>query len=222
MRLKDISLSNRPRERLVSHGVSSLSDAELLAIILVKGSFNENVVDMCNRLISKYTLDKLSNCCISELQEIKGIGLAKACQIISIFELSNRYKVSKITSRSIRSSKAVFDYLSPSMSPLQKEHFVVLLLDSKNKIIKKEIISIGTLNSTLIHPREIFRSAIRENANSIILAHNHPSGDPTPSDDDCKITSRLKEVGELLDIKVLDHVIIGGDKWYSFDDEGVV
>ena len=126
MRIKDISLSNRPRERLVSYGVSSLSDAELLAIILVKGSFNENVVDMCNRLISKYGFDKLSNCCMSELMEIKGIGLAKACQILSIFELSDRYKISKVKSGSMRSSKDVFDYISPFMSLLQKEHFVVL------------------------------------------------------------------------------------------------
>ena len=218
MRIKDISLDNRPRERLEKQGPSSLSDAELLAVILKTGNKEENVIDMSNRLISKYGIDKLSSCSLKELQEIKGIGKAKASQILALFEFNKRHHLAKQNGRPIRSAKDVFEYASSKLNGLAQEHFMILHLDSKNRIVKNETVSIGTLNSSLIHPREVFKSAIKESANSIILVHNHPSGDPTPSEEDEQITERLFDAGELLNIKVLDHVIIGTEKYYSFKE----
>ena len=210
MRIKDIALENQPRYRLEKKGVNVLSDAEVIAVVLQSGSCGENVVDMSNRLIATYGLEKLSSLSLNELQAIKGIGPAKASQILALFELSRRCKYS--AKRQITSPQDVYEYAYPKMAHLEKEHFMVILLDTKNNVIKDEVISIGTLNSTLVHPREIFRTAIKENANAVILVHNHPSGDCTPSDEDEEITERLKEAGEVLNIKVLDSVVVGGEK----------
>lgn len=215
MRIKDISPDNRPRERLESSGASTLSDAELLAIILKTGTKQENVIDMSNRLISKYGLNKLTSCSLTELQEINGIGPSKACQIIAIFELNKRVSHSKNEGKPIQTAKDVFDHCAPKLSGLNKECFLVLHLDTKNRVIKTEAVSMGILDSAIIHPREVFQSAIKENAHAIILVHNHPSGDPTPSDEDQQITEQLVEAGNLLGIKVLDHVIIGKGTWNS-------
>ena len=222
MRIKDISKENRPRERFAKRGASSLSDAELLAVILQKGSKEENVIDMSNRLISRYGLDKLSDLSLKELQEIKGIGPAKAMQIKALFEFNKRHNLSKINNNPIKSAKDVFDYASKKLPNKDKEQFVILHLDSRNRIIKDEIISVGTLNASIIHPREVFKSAIKESAASIILFHNHPSGDPTPSKEDNEITHRLFEAGELLNIKVIDHVIIGGEGYWSFKENSTI
>lgn len=216
MIIKELSFDNRPRERLVNNGVENLSDYELLSIILQSGTKGENVINLSQKILSKYNLDKLSNCSLKELQAIKGIGIAKACQIISAFELSKRGINSKIKNKQIKSAKDVFEYCKLKMSNLDRERFVVLFLDTKNKIIKEEIVSIGTLNSSLIHPREVFKNAIKNSANSVIFVHNHPSGDPTPSDEDKEITKQLFDIGNMLEIKVLDHVIIGKDDYYSF------
>jgi len=221
MKIKDIIPENRPRERLEKLGVSILSDAELLSIILQKGTKEENVIDMSHRLISKYGLNKLSSCSLNELQKIKGIGKAKASQVIALFEFNKRYSFSKYKRTAIKSSKDVFNYCAPKLRDLTKEHFMVLHLDTKNKVIKDEIISIGTLNCSLIHPREVFKSAIKESANSIILVHNHPSGESKPSIEDKEITKILVNSGELLSIKVLDHVIIGNNEYYSFKDKNI-
>lgn len=219
MRLKDITLDNRPRERLHKYGASALSDAELLALILKTGSREENVIDLSNRLISKYGIDKLSSCSLRELQEIKGIGSAKASQILAIFEITKRRDLSASSGRQIRSAEDVYTCSFPKIGLLNKEHFMALYLDSKNRIIKDEIVSIGILNSSLVHPREVFRSAIKECANSIVLVHNHPSGDPLPSEEDDIISKKLFDVGKLLSIEVLDHVIIGKGSYYSFKDK---
>jgi len=218
MRIKDISLENRPRERMEKQGCVVLSDAELLAIILQKGSKEENVVDMSNRLISKYGINKLSSCSMQELQSIKGIGKAKASQILALFEFNKRHNLSKANGKAITCANDVFSYVSPKLSGLDKECFMVLHLDSKNKVIKDEVVSMGTLNGSLIHPREVFKSAIKESANSIIFVHNHPSGDPEPSQEDTEMTKRLFDAGELLNIKVLDHIIIGKDNYHSFKE----
>jgi DNA repair protein RadC len=218
MRIKEISLDNRPRERMEKQGASVLSDAELLAVILQKGTREENVIDMSNRLISKYGIDKLSSCSLNELQEIKGIGKAKATQILALFEFNKRHNLSKQNGKPIKSAKDVYDYCSPKLAGADKEHFMILHLDTRNKVIKDEIVSIGTLNSSLIHPREVFKSAIKESANSVILVHNHPSGVVEPSDEDIKITDVLIKSGELLSIKVLDHVIVGSEGYYSFNE----
>ncbi len=218
MKISDITKENRPRERLQQYGESALSDAELLAIILRSGTKQENVVDMSNRLLSKYGINNLSNLSLTELQAIKGIGPAKSMQIKALFEFNKRHNLSKQDGKVIKSAKDVFDYCSPKLNGIDKEHFMVLHLDSKNKIIKDEIISVGTLNSSIIHPREVFKSAIKESANAIILVHNHPSGDSQPSQEDKTITDKLFSAGDLLSIKVLDHVIIGREEYYSFKE----
>ncbi|MFC1768715.1 DNA repair protein RadC [Nanoarchaeota archaeon] len=219
MKIKDISKENRPRERFLKNGVMSLSDAELLAIILQNGSKKENVVDMSNRLLSKHGIDKLSDLSLKELQEIDGIGPAKAMQIKALFEFNKRHNLSRQNGKTIKSAKDVYEYATQRLNSNDKEHFMILHLDSKNRIIKDEVISIGTLNASIIHPREIFKSAIKESANSIILVHNHPSGDSEPSAEDEQVTEKLFEAGELLSIKVLDHVIIGKDNYHSFKED---
>jgi len=160
MRMLDISAENRPRERLLSQGASVLSDAELLALIFKTGNIGENVVDMSNRLLSQYGMEKLSDLSLTELQSVKGIGPAKAMQIVALFELARRQERTIVKSKPMNSPKDVFEYLFPKMSHLQQEHFVVLLLDSKNRVKKEETIFVGTLNSSSVHPREIFKSAI--------------------------------------------------------------
>jgi DNA repair protein RadC len=222
MRIKDIPLENQPRERFSKNGANSLSDAELLAVILQKGNKRENVVDMSNRLLSKNGINKLSELSLKELQEIDGIGPAKAMQIKAVFEFNKRHSLSKQNGKQIKSAKDVYEYATQRLNSNDKEHFMILHLDSKNRIIKDEIVSIGTLNASIIHPREVFKSAIKESANSIILVHNHPSGDPEPSIEDEKITQKLFEAGDLLSIKVLDHVIIGKENYYSFNENKIL
>jgi len=216
MRIKEISQANRPRERFSRLGGDALSDAELLALILQMGTHGENVIDMSNRLISKYPLDKLSSLSLTELQEIKGIGPAKAMQIKAVFELNKR--CCRKEGLHIRTAKDVFEYASPKLCDKDKEHFMIILLDSKNKVIKDEIVSIGTVSSALAHPREIFKSAIRESASSVVLVHNHPSGDPSPSEADEVITERLVNAGDMLGIEVLDHVILGNGNLWSWKE----
>ena len=222
MRIKDISKENRPRERLEKNGVHVLSDAELLAIIFKTGNKEENAIVMSDRLITKYGISKLNELSLKELQEIKGIGPAKSMQIKALFEFNKRYSLAKRDGEPIKSARDVFEYASQRLITNQQEHFIILLLDSKNRIVKDEVISIGTLNASIIHPREVFKSAIRESANSIILVHNHPSGDSEPSVEDEQITKKLFEAGELLNIKILDHVIVGKDKFWSFKERSVL
>lgn len=218
MRIADISPENRPRERFQKLGAPALSDAELLAIILQKGTRGENVIDMSNRLLSKFGIDKLSGLSLNEMQEIDGIGPAKAMQIKAMFEFGKRHALVKKNITQITCAKDVYELLKEKLCDLKQEVFVVLHLDTKNKILKEEIVTKGTLDASLVHPREVFRGAIKESANAIILVHNHPSGDPAPSDEDRKVTELLSKAGELLNIKILDHVIVGSSGFYSFDD----
>lgn len=215
-RIKDISQDERPREKLERYGSNSLNNDELLALILRTGHQKENAIEMSNRLIKEYGLDKLSECSLKELQEIKGIGFAKACQIVALFEFNKRHAISKRDGKAIKCAKDVYEYALPLLSGKDKEHFMILHLDSKSRVIKDEIISIGILNASLVHPREVFKSAIKESANVIVLVHNHPSGDVEPSKVDEDVTNRLNETGKLLKIKIMDHVIIGKDNYYSF------
>ncbi len=214
-RIKDISQDERPREKLERYGPDYLSNDELLALILRTGHQKENAIQMSNRLIKEYGLDKLSDLSLKELQEIKGIGFAKACQIIGLFEFNNRYNKAVKTKEMVTIEKPedVYNYLIDELKDKKKEYFYALLLDSKNKIIKKNLISVGTLDNSLVHPREVFREAIKNSAAGVILVHNHPSGDPEPSENDVEITRRITKVGDLLNIKVLDHVIIAEKGW---------
>ncbi len=213
MRIKDIPKENRPRERLKQNGIDVLSNAELLAIILQKGTRKENVIDMSNRIIFKYSFDKLSECSLTELKDIPGIGDAKAMQIKAIFEINKRVNSGVICERVVNCSEDIAKYYIERMKGLKREHLIAVFLDSKNKIINDKVISIGTLNSSLVHPREVFKEAIKNSANAIILVHNHPSGEVESSPEDLDITEKMKEAGVLVGIKVLDHVIVGKDRY---------
>ncbi len=216
MRLKDIPAENRPRERFQKHGAHVLNDAELLAIILRTGTKNENIVDLCHRLLAKFGLNALSQLSLNELESVAGIGPAKAMQIKAIFELNKRHKIAQISGKPLQCAEDVYEYSSQRLLSNDKEYLLAIYLDSKSRVVKDEIISIGTLNASLIHPREVFKSAIKESANSIIVVHNHPSGDSTPSEEDEKITECLFEAAEILNIPLMDHVIIGNENYYSF------
>lgn len=215
MKIKDIVKENRPRERFVNFGPASLSDAELLSIILRTGNKEENVIDLSNRIIKEYGLENLFSCSVEELMKIKGIGRDKAVQILSIAEIQKRnYSVEK--KKRITCAKDVYEILKDKLQDEKKEYFYVVLLDTKNKVIKEKMVSMGILDASIIHPREIFSLAIKSFASRIILVHNHPSGDPTPSEEDIDITKKLIDVGNLVGIEVLDHVIIGKGKYYSY------
>lgn len=216
MKIKDISNENRPRERFLKFGPLSLSDAELFAILLRTGTKGENVIDMSNRLISQYGLANLLQCSLDELRQIKGIGRGKGMQILAMAEIQKRIASAEKKIEKITSAKDVFDYFREKLKEEKQENFIVLLLDTKNKIIKEELVTRGVLDAAIVHPREIFKPAIRNSAHKIILVHNHPSGDPSPSPEDLDITEKLKKSGEELDIKVLDHVIIGRDSYWSW------
>ena len=218
MRIKDISKENRPRERFLKQGPEALSTAELFAIILRTGSKEENVVEMSNRLISEYGLDKLFECTLKELQKIKGIGPSKAMQILAISELGKRYnqlkQLNDKNQKRITCAKDVFNLFHERLKDEKQEYFYVLMLNNMNYIVEEKLISKGTLDKTLIHPREIFRYAIKNAVSKIILVHNHPDGDPTPSSNDMEITEELAKAGDMIGIKVMDHVIIGrNEKW---------
>jgi DNA repair protein RadC len=221
MKIKDIPKEGRPRERFLKHGPETLSNAELFAILLRTGSKEENVVDMSNRLISEYGLDKLFECSLKELQKIKGIGPSKAMQILTIAELGKRYSQSKTPITKITQAKDVFDYFHERLKNEKQECFYVLILNNQNHIIKEELITKGVLDAAIVHPREIFRPAIKNSASKIILVHNHPSGNSNPSEEDLDITHQIIEVGKQIDIKVLDHIIIGNGSWWSWVENRV-
>jgi len=220
MKIKSMPLDSRPREKLKKYGVENLSNAELLAIILRTGIKNENVIDMSNRLIQEYGIDKISECSLKELQEIKGIGIAKACQILASFELNKRKEYQKNEVRKISCSNDVFNLLHEKLKDKKQEVFLILMLDNKNKILGLKEICIGILDASIIHPREIFKPAIKNSASKIILVHNHPSGDPNPSNEDIEVTEQLKKAGEEIGIPILDHIIIGRDCFWSWKEKG--
>jgi DNA repair protein RadC len=222
MRIHDFDPENRPRERFIQSGAASLSPAELLAIILRSGTKNLNIVDTCNELIARYGLEKLANTTLGELQEIKGIGETKAMQIVAVFELNKRLHYSRNQNKKIQAAKDIFEYMEGRIPDETKEHLFVLHLNTKNQICKTELVSVGTLNAALIHPREVFKAAIKESSHAIILVHNHPSGDVEPSNADKQVTNLLKQAGSVIQIDLLDHVIIGKTGWFSFRESGLL
>lgn len=215
MKIKDLPEQNRPRERFLKYGPEVLSDAELFAIFLRTGTIHENVIDMSNRLIKEHGLDKLWECSLKELQEIKGIGPSKAMQILTMAELQKRISNIKHPIKKINCAEDVFHYFHARLKDKKEENFYILMLSTQNNIIGEKLISKGILDASIIHPREVFKPAIRNSSSKIILVHNHPSGDPTPSQADKEITSQLKDIGEGLGIKVIDSVVIGRDEWSS-------
>jgi len=214
MKIQDMPEQNRPRERFLKHGAGALSDAELFAILLRTGSKGENVIDMSNRLIAEYGLDKLFECSLRELQKIKGIGPSKAMQLLAMAELGKRHSQAQKPIKKITCAKDVFDLFHDRLKDEKQEHFIVLMLNNMNYLVEEKLISKGTLDKTLIHPREIFRYAIKNAVSKIILMHNHPDGNSMPSVNDLEITEELVKAGDLMGIKVLDHIIIGkNEKW---------
>ena len=218
MKIKDLPEQNRPRERFVKQGPEALSDAELFAILLRTGSKGENVIDMSNRLIAEYGLDKLFECSLNELQEIKGIGPSKAMQILTVAELQKRANQSKNPVKRVSCAKDVFNLMHEKLKDKKEEQFHVIMLDTKNNVIGEQMITKGILDASIIHPREVFKPAIKNSASKIILVHNHPSGDPNPSQEDLVITENIIKTGEEIGIKVLDHIIIGRKKWKSWKE----
>ena len=216
MKIREIPWYNRPGIRLKRNGVDVLSDAELLAVVLGRGNTKENAVDISNRVLKSYNFDNLATLSFHELKkEFKNqVPAMKMVAMFEIFRRSNKLKRKGFKTK-IKTAKDVYDYYSDHLSDKKKEHFYALFLDTKNRIIGEELVSVGTLNASVIHPREVFKTAIKASANSIILVHNHPSGDTTPSKEDEEVTNKIKEGGELLDIKVLDHVIVGKDDYAS-------
>lgn len=219
MKIKEMSEDSRPRERLLKFGIENLSDAELLALILEKGTKQQNVIEISNQLITKYSLEKLSECSLKELQEIKGIGQAKAMQILALFEFNKRHAMANNKSKNtkqIKSAKDVFSLFHENLKNDKQEKFSVLMLNNKNFVIGKEQVSLGILDSSITHPREIFRPAIKNSTSRIIIVHNHPSGDVSPSKEDLEITEKIIKAGELIGIQVLDHVILGYNDYWSW------
>ena len=218
--IKEFPENERPREKLIKYGEKNLSDAELLAIILRTGSKNHTAISLAHQIIKdhKQGIRYLYNATVEEISSIKGIGIAKATQIKAAIELGRRLSMESLIKFSIKSPLDVVDYLMEEMRYSMEENFNVVLLDTKNKVISVENITKGIVNASLVHPREVFKVAIRKNSTSMILAHNHPSGDPTPSKEDKSITKRLVETGRIVGIQVLDHIIIGDGNYLSFKE----
>ncbi|WP_164668476.1 RadC family protein [Virgibacillus doumboii] len=220
--IKDVPKEDRPRERLIKLGSSNLSNQELLAILLGSGTKDESVMTLSNRVLMHFEgLNLLKDATIEELTAIKGIGTAKGVLLLSALELGRRLSQYKPNEKYvIRSPEDGADYVMEEMRGLNQEHFVVLFLNTKNQIIHRQTIFIGSLNASIVHPREVFREAVKRSAASIICAHNHPSGDPSPSQEDIHVTRRLVESGKMIGIELLDHLVIGDRKFVSLKEKG--
>ncbi len=211
IKIKDIPKFDRPREKMIKYGPDKLSNAELLAILLRTGTKDLNVLNLSKKVLQKFEEEKFVDITIDDLKNIHGLGEVKACEIISCFELGRRMLKDK-KSIILLSPKDVWERME-DIRGSKKEHFVVFYLDSRNQEIKREVISVGTLNESLVHPREVFEGAIKNNAAAIIIAHNHPSGDLEPSQADIEITKKLIHAGKILDIRIVSHVIVIKDKY---------
>lgn len=224
MSIKNWPKEERPRERLRQCGAEALSDAELLAILLVTGSSKAGITALdCSRLLlqEQVNLRNLTRASCVELCRIPGIGPVKAGRIQAAIEIGRRAACQKRKMGSIfQLSQDVFDAYSMRLRDAKQETFTVILLDSKNRYLREETVALGSLNQSIVHPREVFRPAIQGAAASVILLHNHPSGDPSPSEEDVRVTERLVEAGRLLGIRVLDHIILGEGRYFSFFDQG--
>ncbi|MET3290414.1 JAB domain-containing protein [Brevibacillus fluminis] len=217
-----VFIEERPRERLLRLGAQALSEAELLAILLRTGTEKENSYQLSIRLLSSFhDLRGLSQASYDELVRIKGIGPVKAIELQAAFELGRRQMGNIVGKRPvIRLPRDVADLMMPQMSMLTQEHFVCLFLNTKNQVIGKQTVFVGSLDASIVHPREVFKEAIKRSSASVICLHNHPSGDPTPSREDIAVTKTLVGAGDLVGISVLDHVIIGDGKYISLKEQG--
>jgi DNA repair protein RadC len=224
MTLRDVPNEERPRERMMQYGAQALSNAELLAILLRTGTYRESAVHLAQRMLGESGgLRSLVDMSLQQLTKIKGIGNAKGLQIQAGIELGRRMARTTLKETvTVRTPKDAADLLMEELRYLQKEHFVCLFLNTKNHVIGQETLSMGSLNASIVHPREVFRAAIKRSSASIICVHNHPSGDPTPSSEDIQITQRLVEAGDLVGIDVLDHIVIGDQSFVSLKEQGLM
>lgn len=228
--VKDMPINERPREKLLTKGTRAMSDYELLAILLRTGTAEEPVLDLSQNLIRKYgSLENLFEASLQDLMDYKGIGLAKAAELVSCITLAKRFSKQRVDNENLRLSRQSItdpalaaDFIRDYIEDFSKEHFFVLNLDVRNRIIDADLISKGTLTASLVHPRETFESAIRKHSASIIVSHNHPSGDVSPSEEDIRISRRLKDAGKILGIELLDHIIVTKEKFCSLKDKGLI
>ncbi len=222
MKIKDLPKVDRPREKLIAKGVENLRDSELLAILLRTGTIGKNVIEVASQILLKHSKKRLLQMTYEDLSKISGIDSAKATTLLAAFELSKRaLEVNDTNLPVINTARDAVAQLS-DIRDLKKEHLVALYLNAKSQLVCKETISMGTLNANLVHPREVFEPALTYSAAQIIAAHNHPSGDSKPSEDDIEITKRLTEAGKLMGIEVTDHIIISKNSYFSFKEENVL
>ena len=220
--MKNTPVSDRPREKLISLGPESLGNSELLSILISSGNASQSVTEISKGILRKYNIEQLSTLNTSQLKKEFGIGSAKACQIVSSFEMGRRAASFTKEEIKINCSEDVIRMLAPRMSNLASENFKCIYLNTRHKVLREKTLFQGTLNESVVHPREIFKIALEENAAAVILVHNHPSGDPTPSEEDIQITKELLKAGNILGIKVLDHIIIGKGRNWSIMENGLV
>jgi len=226
--MKELPTSDRPYEKLEHYGAQYLSNSELFAVIFRTGTKQETSVEVAQRLLTSIgsnedDLQPLCNMSLQELQQIKGIGRVKALQIQALLQLGKRLSnCIQIRNKVITTPSDVVSYFMEEMRMLQKEYFKIILLDTKCKVIKEVTVSIGSLSSSIVHPREVFVEAIKNASASLILMHNHPSGDPTPSKEDISITKRLVEGGNILGIHIIDHIIFGNGNYISLKEKGYI
>ena len=222
MKMQDIPKTERPREKMIAKGAQNLKDEELLAVLLRTGREGKNVLGVAKQILTRYSKKRLLKLTYEDLIKIKGIDSAKACTILAASELVKRVlKIGESTLPIIRSTKDVTAQ-AVYMRDKVREHLMAIYLNARNEMVWKKPIFAGTLNANLVHPREIFAEALKQNAASVILVHNHPSGDAEPSQDDLEITKRIQEAGKIMGIDVLDHVIITKNKVFSFKDKKLI
>jgi DNA repair protein RadC len=218
----------RPREKLLERGAGALTDPELIAILLRTGIQGANAIEVARELLRKHgSLSALSRCTAKEIAETKGIGMAKALHLVAAFGLGQRLARETLTRQKLDSPEMIYELVAPEMRALRKESLRVVLLDTRYQLLRTEEISLGSINESIAHPRDIFRPALIASAHAVIVVHNHPSGDPSPSQADHGLTRRLSEAAELLQIKLLDHIIVGAPAkdrlpYYSFKEAGVL
>ncbi len=223
--IKSWAEEDRPREKMLAKGKESLSDAELIAILIGSGNSNESAVDLSRRILrdNNDNLIELSKLSLNDLLKYKGIGEAKAVTIAAALELGRRRRFSEALEKPcIRNSQLAYECFYAHLSDLNHEQFWIMLLNNANKVIKLEKIGVGGMTGTTADPKKIFKSALENNATNIMLCHNHPSGNIFPSNADKTITNNIKKAGQFLEIKILDHIIIGNDNYFSFADEGLL
>lgn len=224
--IKEWPEDERPREKMQKSGADSLSDAELLALILRVGDHasHQSAIDLGRNMLQTFgDLRKLSLATFSEICGVKGAGPAKASSVLAALALGRRINTDKLENlERFTAPSQIFNHFHYRFRDRRREYFVVLLLDGKNRILLEEQISEGSLNQSIVHPREVYSRAVKESAAAVILVHNHPSGDPAPSREDREITRRLKEAGDVLGIRVLDHIIIGDGSYFSFVEQGLL